>query len=371
MPPFMASHIARAMAADESLGINNVSGFYGPGSWIAWYLTLATSWVAVIRNDHSNNLHHIGYLLYVNWAAIDVIRKSVQVPLDATDTDSRNISSNGPLGAALVVTWWGVVHATLQFTYSILSTGGAHDPLYFNVRRRSTLLKVGVILPSIAGLVCFIYIPREDFGQPIPALCWDGMVLDRSRHISRYICAAALWSLCSSTTAVLLVDCSRFWPSSLERTPKEHICLTMLFYLIGFIPVSLSLPYLLALTESGLSGRGIWQKSCFFMPCAPHNLMEWDQAFPVFRGVFMVGYEFGLGHMPQLLRSFKHLLAKLDNFQLLPRNHNYQRLWPTTTQNSTELNRYRMPILTARNDSLGLLLMHNYHNLKNSQTSPE
>jgi hypothetical protein len=29
--------------SNDPLGIQNVSGFYGPGSWIAWYLTLATS----------------------------------------------------------------------------------------------------------------------------------------------------------------------------------------------------------------------------------------------------------------------------------------------------------------------------------------
>ncbi|KAI0575936.1 hypothetical protein Alg130_09054 [Pyrenophora tritici-repentis] len=50
-----------------------VSGFYGPGPWAAWTISIVTTWIALFRDDYSNNMHLMGWLLYTNWAAIDTV----------------------------------------------------------------------------------------------------------------------------------------------------------------------------------------------------------------------------------------------------------------------------------------------------------
>ncbi|CAN9186137.1 unnamed protein product [Alternaria alternata] len=50
---------------------SQISGFYGPGAWAAWVITMVASWIPVIQGDYAHNLHFIGYALYTNWAAID------------------------------------------------------------------------------------------------------------------------------------------------------------------------------------------------------------------------------------------------------------------------------------------------------------
>jgi len=51
-----------------------VSGFYGPGGWAAWCVSLIASWVPILLEDDTYNLHLIAYALYMNWAAMDSFR---------------------------------------------------------------------------------------------------------------------------------------------------------------------------------------------------------------------------------------------------------------------------------------------------------
>lgn len=52
-----------------------ISSFYGPGSWAAWVIVMVTSWIPLLQDDHSHNMHFISYALYTNWAAIDALRQ--------------------------------------------------------------------------------------------------------------------------------------------------------------------------------------------------------------------------------------------------------------------------------------------------------
>jgi len=51
-----------------------VSGFYGPGGWAAWCISLVASWAPILLEDYTHNLHLIAYALYMNWAAVDCFR---------------------------------------------------------------------------------------------------------------------------------------------------------------------------------------------------------------------------------------------------------------------------------------------------------
>jgi hypothetical protein len=101
------SHVIRAISHDAVFehdavfDVNGVSGFYGPGAWSAWFLILVTSWVATIRGDYSHNIHHIGYLLYTNWAAVDLIRQATKPLINSTDTTRGQPPLNASLAAAL------------------------------------------------------------------------------------------------------------------------------------------------------------------------------------------------------------------------------------------------------------------------------
>lgn len=51
-----------------------VSGFYGPGGWAAWCISLAASWAPILLKDYTHNFHLIATALYMNWAAMDSFR---------------------------------------------------------------------------------------------------------------------------------------------------------------------------------------------------------------------------------------------------------------------------------------------------------
>jgi hypothetical protein len=305
----LISHIARATIKDDPLGITSVSGFYGPGSWIAWYLTLITSWIAVVRNDQSHNLHQIGCLLYTNWAAIDVIRRSVQSPPNDTIVASSPPLPNGPLGAALSVTWWGVVHATLQYTYTVFRNERASGPHYRKARRRYSLLELGIILPAVAGLLVHIYVLQYDSGALVPALYWPTVDLPQHRYMLKTIGAKALCMVGFSGPAVRVVGYLGWLILHTGRREEARMVLAMFFFMVGSVPPVLSIIYLVALMDSD---AGTWNKSCFFMPCAPQSLWDWDQAFTLFVWLFMTFYEFGPGMLQWVRKRYEDRSRRAD-----------------------------------------------------------
>jgi hypothetical protein len=327
----------------DTFGVQGVSGFYGPGSWIAYTLTLATSWVAVIRNDQSHNLHHIGYLLYVNWAAIDAIRHSAQAFSEGTESGTRQLNAIESRRAALLVSWWGVCHIALQYTYAhtlnvfanslfkrvsipisvpryhrISGDGGvsrisdshqnssAHNFIrrksqYLGAtrtlgvrrygRRRRRILELGVLLPAIAGLVESVRLFYQTSGEYEPWIYWHTMN-PRNRKDS-----ATLYRLnfCTVGLAFLLRTVIQwidrlFKKSFLIPNAKDVIGLATVGLIFVGPQFTLPLSYIFRLLATG---GAIWTKSSVFMPCAPQSLLDWDQAFAAIVSVIMVGYEFG------------------------------------------------------------------------------
>lgn len=85
----------------DPFSLATVNGFYGPGSWAAWYLSGLTSRVVINRNDYTRDFHIIANLLYTSWATIDFFRLLCKpVPALADDHDQLH----GSLAAALLAT---------------------------------------------------------------------------------------------------------------------------------------------------------------------------------------------------------------------------------------------------------------------------
>lgn len=86
----------------DLLGIGQVSGFHGPGAWTAWFLTIATSWIRILRRlEHKIDLNAWLFLLGMNWAAIDIFRTSLQ-------------QAHGSVWSGLHCRLWGTGHALFQ-----------------------------------------------------------------------------------------------------------------------------------------------------------------------------------------------------------------------------------------------------------------
>jgi hypothetical protein len=235
--------------------IQNVSGFYGPGSCIAWYLTLATSWVAVIKDDHSTNLHHIGYLLYANWAAIDVIRLSIQ-------NSSNQLAANGPLGAALLVTWWRVAHATWQYVSAVSRIFPTPVADY---RRRCRLLELGIFILLVAGIVVYIHLLHVRFDQISPTLYHPSLAVSCGyAHFYATLSSAVLFIVNLAGLAVRIT--AWFEARKLGYIDRSDIRISVLYLLFSLIPMFLVSMYVTALVLS--HGRmGVVAKELF-----PHTL---------------------------------------------------------------------------------------------------
>ena len=74
MPATMAALSSYNNITKDDFETLTVSGFYGPGTWAAWCVTLIASWAPILRDDYTHNLHFITYFIYMNAATIDVFR---------------------------------------------------------------------------------------------------------------------------------------------------------------------------------------------------------------------------------------------------------------------------------------------------------
>ncbi|KAJ5658305.1 uncharacterized protein N7484_001954 [Penicillium longicatenatum] len=93
----------------DSLGMVEISGLFGPGSWSGWFLTLVASWWQIIRvSEEPTDPNTVACLFWTNWAAVDVrrgIKIAQDIPRDAPDYEDRVSSGLGSLGAALNFTF--------------------------------------------------------------------------------------------------------------------------------------------------------------------------------------------------------------------------------------------------------------------------
>lgn len=102
-------------APPDPRGIPRVSGFYGPGAWAAWSLTLAASWFR-LPSHHPQARFDLStwiYLLGTDWAAFDLIYISCSLQtLKRSNASSEVFDAEiGSIGAAFSIAFWGTAHA--------------------------------------------------------------------------------------------------------------------------------------------------------------------------------------------------------------------------------------------------------------------
>jgi len=118
---------------------------------------MVASWICLLRNDYTHNLHFIGYAMYTNWATIDFIRHGSQAPSeDRDDLSDQGRARLHNIAASMAVIHVGVyqVFAQLVFLW--------REPESRLKWRRCLILIAGALVPY--SLVLSAYIAPSALG---------------------------------------------------------------------------------------------------------------------------------------------------------------------------------------------------------------
>ena len=337
-------HVTRATTSEDLFGISNVSGFYGPGAWSAWFLTLLASWLAMLTGHPKHNWNIVAYLLCANWAAIDLLRKGQQ--LSSKNTPSEQLAVSGPIAAPLSITSWGVFHASSQLAYMNFSrsamsyqwVNGEYRKSFQNAKNRCTILTLGIVFPLCAGIATFVRLHTGGLGfgshskaaahvSLTPTFHWHGIEITRNGSILDPI---AFLIECFSIPVICITGVGHHdarGPFSGPRSRTRN-CLALFNLFTVVAPTCLLLACVFIL--SFVSHESLMDNRCIFKPCAPQSITELDQAFALFVSLAMVAFEY----FPRIWQWLvqKHLTRKHREEQLrlldehgLPRLEDEQR----------------------------------------------
>jgi hypothetical protein len=256
---------------DPATDILQVSGFYGPGTWAAWLITLLASWIPILRNDYTSNLHYISYALYTNWAAIDLMRQTPKYVFRFKDALENPIliSQQEPMAASFAVAGLGAAHAYLQ--YLVCFRHYDREKRLGNRDTKAVIWRIRVILLGIAlpAIVAFV------------ALFGSLLNFEMDSELSMNF---QLFMYCSTVASVVYGE-TLFWK----------------YFVAGIMSVLyLSRILSVAFFPEVQSWR------CYVIPCAPQLIGEWDQAFALFLALFVFVYEFGV-------ESVRFVWKKINN----------------------------------------------------------
>lgn len=336
-------------APPDPLGISAVSSFYGPGAWAGWFLTAVASYVRFLHKPLAKiDPNTWLFLLGTNWAAIDFFRNIHS--LSGPGTIEQKEKGAGIIGASLSITFWGNMYALAQLGF-VLKTSINHDVFY--IQRVITLL-IGVVLPSAAQTMAlfmieatsyrdtrnmylgdvsfdripFVYMDNEFCGPIMELGLLSGWIILQFSVIAllgitwRYGCshsriratmslvrqlrvrlktlvivylAAGLAGVLPTTILIYNDTKKPIWVWVLIIYGAPVIAPTELVVMVGLchgwiICFMLTLLfYTITLCETRFRSLS---EGCFFMPCAPQSIMEWDQAYALVVGiVLLVGVE--------------------------------------------------------------------------------
>jgi hypothetical protein len=267
-----------------SADFSDVSGFYGPGSWAAWFLAMVSSLYALYRRpDKVTTLTIISPILYTNWASIDLLRRLW------SDDDF----TFGPVTAASTVACWGYFHV-----FSCATAISIQSDLQYAKRHQKlrVMIYLGLIIPCVA-LGALTYYPRttsadrKDDSSQVPVRFSDLFKTMYWLHVitaSTYMCGV---------TAIA------------QRSALVSNTILFLFWIYHMLPV--------ATLISVLSGA-LWhyptymELSCCYKPCAPQSIKEWDQAFSLLCGLVLFLYEAGPDILVISKKVVLYLKKRLD-----------------------------------------------------------
>jgi hypothetical protein len=260
-----------SLNVDDPLGIVQVSGFYGPGAWAAWSCAITSSWYIITRRSHekayTNLLLHV---LYTNWAAIDVLRQET----------SHQLSSE-PFAAAVVVTFWGLLHITAQRVYCF-EAKTAIDP---------RILQLGTTIPSTAlfSVPAFALgaLDRTELGSRVGAINNRASTVVKAPVIGVLVCGIRLTLLIA---LYMLTSVPRYsLPSLRELGGFTLKCTIWTLDYFSYASLSHGLVSFLILRP-----RDARVSSCsVFKPCTAQSMAEWDQTFALACALILLAPEHG------------------------------------------------------------------------------
>ncbi|KAH7071387.1 hypothetical protein BKA63DRAFT_71927 [Paraphoma chrysanthemicola] len=185
---------------DDPLGISQVSVFYGPGTWSAWYSTIIAAWIQLlVQPKRTLDPNSWFYILAMNWAAIDLFRQVHSLRTAQEQGHSLDVRKKfmGPIASPFMIVFWGSVHAVVQNVVALFATRliiTADNKMKDNINiddlrawfrvlfSRRLILSMGLILPLTALSVMFFDPPlQDDFPKErehykfFPALYWEGI----------------------------------------------------------------------------------------------------------------------------------------------------------------------------------------------------
>lgn len=320
----------------DILGIAEISGFYGPGPWSAWVITIAASWRRIRQGSEERiDPNTWAFLLGINWAALELWRgiyDERHIPPGSLRHEPELMKRRGSIGAALNVTFWGSSHAVFQFIVIVIFLN-CRCP--FDYRRqtqvhRLRVLALGLISPLLAltgsawlgdtDLLPALYYDRSDEEAHFAFLAYaastglavipivsyvvmHASTLFADRLLSPIDCATPFIGIFVfiSVTFVLILQFfadklgDGYWIVGLQ-TPIFYVFFAGLglgWAMLGFggPGVSIFLVWMLTffgvLVAFGADGTrtGKISESCFIMPCAPQSITDGDQLFSLFAGL--------------------------------------------------------------------------------------
>ena len=370
----------------DPLGLSTVSGIYGPGNWGGWFITVCGSWIRVFSGESPAyvDMNLWAYLLYVNWAAIDLLRHSKKLGAlrKVADPPSSCTGEEGAVGAAYTILYWGITTAIFQIAvlYVMLVVRSQKSKTIHFQNKQIWDRYIGLLVPVASviasGLVSESYnrsaypvggIFERESRCGIPGIYWKGIsyfwnplttyavdapgilfyllacsafhpllqhyVRTAFQFVSRLIpllaqfiqslmeskgarafCTAVLWivyylfMLQCVTLVFLWMDLPGL---SLMASP-----FVLIFYLGIYVPGSIFVGSLLR------SAIYVWKgyffhsvpssQSCFFMPCAPQSIHEWDQSGVLFAGLGLLVIGDIIPHVSQFLKNRKREREALE-----------------------------------------------------------
>lgn len=306
----------------DLLGFSQVSGFYGPGAWAAWFLVIIASWVHLIYfllgiKKTQGDLNVLVYLMGLNWAAIDLTRRKGHMITLYRSENEDWYKDAASVGAAITMVFWGTFHASVQLWVCVIHTNRVRKKYFPRVAYYRAL---GLFYPSMILIITILDLaPREEnmihvIEDSLPALYWKGMPGDLHYNFghARILMGVCLFEIvCLTCYCILfLVDFHcflRWWADSTQREGQQspflwsmrpfveygreglELNIFMGSMYVGlhlfpggyFLIASVVYVYNAYLTASNHS------ESCFFMPCAPQKISEMDQSGALFIGLVL------------------------------------------------------------------------------------
>ncbi|ORY14707.1 hypothetical protein BCR34DRAFT_585668 [Clohesyomyces aquaticus] len=172
-------HLQLNTSAPDPIGFGSVSGFYGPGAWAGWFLTLCASWTRVSSTEGFDATTWL-YLLGMDWAALDLLKHYYALHSAWKAGDKNYTKEAAIVGASFTVCFWGLLHAVIQLWIWYRLT--------VRKTQRGLTLILGSVLPAFALATVGWTLMMEgdtaslEITRNIPALYFNGMQASSERN---------------------------------------------------------------------------------------------------------------------------------------------------------------------------------------------